>query len=313
MASLPSPSAAASDANDPRRRVHPRAVMLVLGMSACFAVLETTAKWLSHHYPVPMVVWVRYVVHVGLMLVLFAPKRGLRLFRTVQPAGQISRATLMLGSTACNFGAVSFLPLAEVKAITFVSPLLVSIFAVWLLHERVSLRVWIAILVGFAGTLFIVRPGSSMLNPAVLLALGSALCYSLYQILTRKVSSGGDDPVTSLFYTAAVGAVMMTCLVPHSWITPDPAHLPQFLVLGAAGMTGHFMLIKALEIEQASSLSPFGYTQLLWIGAAGWFVFGDFPDAHSLIGMGIIVASGLYVALGQRGRSTAEAPESAIE
>lgn len=313
MSSLPSSSAAAPVPSDPRRRVDPRAVMLVLGMSACFAVLETTAKWLSHHYPVPMVVWVRYVVHVGLMLVLFAPKRGLRLFRTVQPAGQISRATLMLGSTACNFGAVAFLPLAEVKAITFVSPLLVSIFAVWLLHERVSLRVWIAILVGFAGTLFIVRPGSSMLNPAVLLALGSALCYSLYQILTRKVSSGGDDPVTSLFYTAAVGAVMMTCLVPHSWIAPDPAHLPQFLLLGAAGMTGHFLLIKALEIEQASSLSPFGYTQLLWIGATGWFVFGDFPDAHSLIGMGVIVGSGLYVAFGQRGRTPAEEPESAIE
>lgn len=294
--------------------VNPRAIAMMLGMAMCFAVLETTAKWLSTHYPVPMVVWFRYAVHVGLMLVLFGPVMGTKLVRTTQPASQLARATLMLGSTLCNFGAISFLPLAEVKAISFVSPLLVALLAVWLLKEHVSLSRWIAIFVGFCATLFIVRPGSAMLNPAVFLALGAAACYSLYQILTRKIS-GEDDQRTSLFYTAFVGFMLMTFMLPHAnvWVQPKWEHAPFFLLLGTAGMSGHYLLIKALELEKASALSPFGYTQLLWIGLAGWLVFGDFPDAHSLIGMAIIVASGLYVAWGHKVIKKDEEPDSAIE
>jgi drug/metabolite transporter (DMT)-like permease len=247
-----------------------------------------------------------------LMVIIFTPVMGTRLVRTTQPASQLARATLMLGSTLCNFGAISFLPLAEVKAISFVSPLLVSILAVWLLKEHVSISRWVAILVGFGGTLFIVRPGSAMLNPAVLLALGAATCYSFYQILTRKIG-GDDDQRTSLFYTAFVGFMIMTFMLPHVWKTPRWEDAPFFLLLGTAGMTGHYLLIKALQIERASALSPFGYSQLLWIGLAGWFVFGDFPDLHSIIGMTIIVASGLYVAWGHKVMKRDEEPDSAIE
>ena len=176
---------------------------MVLAMALCFTVLETTAKWLSRSYPVPMVVWARYAVHVWLMIIIFLPRMRLDLVRTVQPTGQLARATLMLGSTLCNFGAISFLPLAEVKAISFVSPLLVTAFAVWLLKEHVSTSRWIAIMVGFGGTLFIVRPGSAMLNPAVFLALGSAFCYSLYQILTRRISGGDGRPRVDVGGSAA--------------------------------------------------------------------------------------------------------------
>jgi drug/metabolite transporter (DMT)-like permease len=284
---------------------------MILAMALCFTVLEATAKWLSRSYPVPMVVWARYAGHVLLMLILFGPRMRLALVRTSQPTSQMSRATLMLGSTVCNFGAVSFLPLAEVKAISFVSPLLVTVFAVWLLKETVTRSRWVAIFVGFGGTLFIARPGSAMLDPAILLALGAAFCYSLYQILTRRLS-GGDSPITSLFYTALVGFVFMSFMLPHVWKAPALADLPVFLMLGAAGMGGHFLLIKALEIERASALSPFGYSQLLWVGLAGFLVFGDVPDLHSVTGMAVIVASGLYVAWGHRYVKDEE-PESAIE
>ena len=270
---------------------------MILAMALCFTVLEATAKWLSRSYPVPMVVWARYAGHVLLMVILFGPRMRLALVRTSQPTSQMSRATLMLGSTVCNFGAVSFLPLAEVKAISFVSPLLVTVFAVWLLKETVTRSRWVAIFVGFGGTLFIARPGSAMLDPAILLALGAAFCYSLYQILTRRLS-GDDNPMTSL--------------LPHVWKAPALADLPVFLMLGAAGMGGHFLLIKALEIERASALSPFGYSQLLWVGLAGFLVFGDVPDLHSVTGMAVIVASGLYVAWGHRYVKDEE-PESAIE
>ena len=280
-------------------------------MVLCFSVLETTAKYLSRYYPVPMLVWCRYTVHTALMLLLFAPRFGIALVKTRQPAGQVLRAALLMGSTSCYFGALSFLPMAEVKAVSFISPMLVTVFAVWWLREQVSRTRWLAVVAGFLGVLFIVRPGSAMLQWPALLAVGSALFYSLYQIMTRKFSET-ENSITTLFYTAFVGCVLMSLVVPLFWKTPDMRHVPLLILLGAVAGFGHFMLIRALELENASFLSPLGYVQLLWVVLLGFVVFGDFPDPPAFIGMAIIVASGLYVALGHRFKPREE-PETAIE
>ncbi|MEO8626954.1 MAG: DMT family transporter [Betaproteobacteria bacterium] len=159
--------------------------------------------------------------------------------------------------------------------------------------------------------LFIVRPGTNMLTPAALLALGTALCYSLYQILTRKVSED-EDPKTTLFYSAIVGCLGLTVVMPFFWVTPRLIHIPLCLLLGTMGAVGHFLLIKGLEIERASTLSPFGYTQLLWVTLLGYLVFNLLPDHNAVIGMAVIVGSGLYVAWGHRAKRNEE-PDSAIE
>jgi len=246
-----------------------------------------------------------------LMLLLFAPKLGAGLLKTTQPAGQVLRAALLMGSTACYFGALSFLPMAEVKAVSFISPLLVTVLAVWWLREQVSRTRWLAVVAGFLGVLFIVRPGSAMLQWPALLAVGAAFCYSLYQIMTRKFSET-ENVFTTLFYTALVGCVLMSLVVPLFWKTPDIRHVPLLILLGLVAGFGHYMLIKALELENASFLSPLGYVQLLWVILFGFLAFGDLPDALSLIGMAIVVGSGLYVALGHRFKPREE-PETAIE
>lgn len=288
-----------------------RAIALMLCAVTCFAVLESTAKYLTRFYPVPQVVWARYTVHMLAMLVLLGPRMRLDLVRTTNPWSQLLRATLLLGSTLCNFGAISRLPLAEVKAISFISPLLVTIFAVWLLREKVSWDRWLAVLCGFAGTLFIVRPGTAMINPVAGLALGSALCYSLYQIMTRRLSDN-ENPLVTLFYTSLVGFVAMSLFAPLISRPVAPMHFALFVVVGAMGALGHYLLIRAMELERASVLSPFGYTQLIWAMLLGFLLFGDLPDAHAIIGMIVIVGSGLYVAWGHRYRPREE-PESAIE
>ena len=277
----------------------------------CFSSLDTTGKYLSGFYPVTEVVWVRYTVHAVLMIAFLAPRIGWGLVRTLQLGGQLTRAGLLLGSTLCNFSALKFLPLAEVKAISFVSPLLVTVFAVWLLREHVTWSRWAAVIVGFLGTLFIIRPGSHMLSWAAFLALGTALCYSLYQIMTSKFSTD-ENPLVTLFFRAIVGCVVLMFVMPVVWVTPALAHVPIFFMIGAAGMVGHFLLIKALELERASVLSPFGYTQLIWVTLFGYLVFGQWPDQHAFIGMAVIVGRGLYVAWGHRARRNEE-PDSAIE
>jgi len=289
----------------------PRAILYMMCMVLCFAVLETTAKYLTGFYPVPQVVWARYTVHMLLMLVLLGPRMRLGLVRTSNPLSQLLRASLLLGSTLCNFGALSYLPMAEVKAISFVSPLLVALFAVWLLSEKLTRDRWLAILAGFAGTLFIVRPGTAMLSPAAMLALGSALCYSLYQIMTRRLSED-ENPLVTLFYTSLVGFVAMSLFAPLISLPVRAAHAPLFILLGCMGALGHYLLIRAMELQPASTLSPFGYTQLLWVALLGYVIFGDIPDLHAVLGMMIIVGSGLYVAWGHK-YARREEPESAIE
>lgn len=281
-----------------------RALWFMLGTGLCFSVLETVAKYLSQHYPVSQVVWTRYAVHTALMLVLVGPRRGHGIWRTPNPGSQLLRAALLMGSTLCNFGALSMLPLAEVKAISFVSPLLVTLFAVWLLAERVTPLAWLAVGTGFCGTLFIIRPGGAMFSMAAWLAVGNAVFYSLYQVMTRRMSEA-EDPLVTLFYTALVGFAVLSVVAPWHAVAPQAVHLPLFLLLGCAGAGGHFLLIRALELESASALSPFSYTQLLWVLLWGALFFHQAPDLHAVLGMAIIVGSGLVVALGGRVRAPA--------
>lgn len=274
----------------------------MMGMVLLFAMLETTAKFLSQTYPVPLIVWFRYVTHFFLMLLLLGPRYGSRLIKTDNPKAQIIRALLLMGSTLLYFTALSGLPLATAKSISFVSPLLVTIFALWFLKEHVSLGRWIAVVVGLLGVLLVISP-SGKFDWYFGLPLMAAVCYSLYQIMTRRFSAT-EHPVTTLFYTGFVGSIVISLIVPIFWVAPQIRDLPAFLFLGFAGAFGHFMLIKAMELEDASFLSPLTYVQLIWVTLLGYFAFDHLPTNVGFVGMAIIVGAGLYVALGARESST---------
>ena len=271
-------------------------IFLMLSAVLIFASMDTMAKYLARYYPVPNLVWARYTVHLLFMLVFLAPRLRLRLLRTSHLGLQILRALLLLGSTFFFFNALRFLPLAEASAIGFVTPLLVTAFSVPLLGEKVGLRRWSAVLVGFCGVLIVLHPGSGLLTWAAALPLASSVCFSLYQIITRKLSAT-ENPFATLFYAAAVGALAMTAVLPFEWVTPTSIwHGALIVVLGLLGGIGHFILIKAFERASASVLAPFGYTQLLYTTLLGYLVFNALPDRWSILGMLVIAASGLYVA-----------------
>ena len=274
----------------------------MMGMVLLFAMLETTAKFLSQTYPVPLIVWFRYVTHFFLMLLLLGPRYGSRLIKTDNPKAQIIRALLLMGSTLLYFTALSGLPLATAKSISFVSPLLVTIFALWFLKEHVPLGRWIAVVVGLLGVLLVISP-SGKFDWYFGLPLMAAVCYSLYQIMTRRFSTT-EHPVTTLFYTGFVGSIVISLVVPMFWVAPQIRDLPLFLFLGFAGAFGHFMLIKAMELEDASFLSPLTYVQLVWVTLLGYFTFDHLPTNVGFVGMAIIVGAGLYVALGAKESST---------
>ncbi len=272
----------------------------MMGMVFLFAMLETTAKSLSQSYPVPLIVWFRYVTHFVLMLLLLGPRYGSRLIKTDNPKAQILRAMLLMGSTLLYFTALSVLPLATAKSIGFISPLMVTMFAFWILKEQVSRSRWVAVSFGFIGVLLVINPTKSF-EWYFLLPVFAAVCYSMYQIMTRHFSNR-EHPVATLFYTGLVGSLLLSLVVPVFWVTPQFADLPKFLFLGFAGAVGHFMLIKAMELEDASFLSPLGYVQLVWVTLFGYVAFNHVPSTMGFVGMVVIVGAGLYVALGQKPR-----------
>ncbi|TAK51305.1 MAG: DMT family transporter [Betaproteobacteria bacterium] len=265
-----------------------------------FTLMDAIAKYLAHWYPVPGIVWARYVSNVALLLAWFAARGELRRLRTVRPGIQFARGLLLAGATLFYFTSLSVLPLADAAAIAFVLPLFIAALAAPMLKERLDAPRLLAIMAGFAGALIIVRPGSATFTLYALLPMAMALCNALYQILTRKVA-GVEHPLTSLIWGAIVGAVLMSAVVPFDWKTPDEAlHWALLGVLGVLASIGHYLLIRAYDYAPATLLAPYTYSGLVWAMLLGLAVFGNFPDGWSLMGMAVIVASGLFLANRQR-------------
>lgn len=265
------------------------------GAVACFACLDATAKYLSGHMDVLQVVWVRYTAAFLLTLVISNPLTRPGLVLTRRPALQVGRAVLLLGSTLFNFLALRYLQLDQALAITFSTPFLVAVLSGPLLGEWVGWRRWAAICVGFLGVLVVTRPGFGGIHPAALLSLTAAFCLAFYGIATRALART-DSNETTLFYSNMVGAVAMLPVLPFVWTTPGSILLVLLMLLvGVLGSLGHYLLIAGHRHAQASLLAPFMYTQLVWVAALGWLVFGDLPNRWTLAGAAVVVASGLYI------------------
>jgi drug/metabolite transporter (DMT)-like permease len=270
-------------------------IALMCGAVACFSLLDTTAKYLNLYMATLQIVWARYTGAFLFPLIVSNPWNRPGLLRTGQPALQIGRSFLLLGSTMCNFLALRYLQLDEAIAIIFSTPCLVAALSGPLLGEWVRWRRWTAIGVGFLGVLVVARPGTGAFQPAALLSLAAALCYALYSIVTRRLART-DSNETTLFYSNLVGVLALMPVVPFVWTTPtDPLVIALMVASGAMGSFGHYLLIAAHRLAPAAVLSPFIYTQIVQVIILGYLVFGDVPSRWTLLGSAIVVASGLYI------------------
>jgi drug/metabolite transporter (DMT)-like permease len=225
--------------------------------------------------------------------VLLFPTRLRGVRRTPQLGVQLGRSVLLLASTVFNFLALFYLSLGQVASITFTSPIMVAALAVLLLKERVETLRWLAIGLGFAGTLMVVQPFGAHVNVGTLLAVGCAATYALYQVSTRIVREA--EPIVSLFFGGLVGMVALTLIVPFFWEWPTLRQWLLFAAMGAGGAAGHLFVIMALQRGEASRIAPFTYIQLLWAMLASLVLFGDVPGLWTVIGAAVIVTSGLVL------------------
>ena len=293
------------------RRQRLTGIALMCGAVALFALLDTAAKFLSVQMPTSQIVAARYVSAFILALVLINPVTHPRLLVTRRPVLQIVRSVLMLATTAFNFIALRYLQLDQTLSIMFSTPFLIALLAGPILGESLDWRRWAAIGIGFAGVLLVTRPGAGGIHPAALFSVIGALSYALYAIMTRALSRL-DTNETTLFYSNLVGLVVMVPILPFVWTPPqDALSWVLMLVTGIFGGLGHYLLIVGHRLAPASVLSPFIYSQMVWMIALGYFVFGDVPNHWTMAGAAIVMASGLYLIHRERRRAVPVAPDIA--
>jgi len=286
-----------------------RGILMMCFAVACFATMNGFAKELRiQELPGVEIIWGRYFFHTLLVLALF-PRRIPTLLAGSDKAMQMARSILVLLATGCMFTAVGLMPLADTVAITFIAPLLITALSVPFLGERVGIRRWIAVFVGFAGMLVIVRPGGGLFQTAALLPIGVTVFYAFYQIITRLISHR-TDPINTVFYTAIVGGIGLSFVVPFFWQTPTLEQWGMLFAAGLLGGLGHWAIIIAYQRAEAPLVAPFAYTELIWATILGLVVFHDFPDSWTFVGAAIIAASGIYILHRERVRQGRK-PESA--
>ncbi|MDB5592596.1 MAG: EamA family transporter [Enterovirga sp.] len=294
----PAQESAAARAESGRRRFV--AILLMCGAVFCFACLDASAKWANQIVDPMLTTWFRYTANVAILAVVLNSWTRPRILRTNRFALQIGRSVLLFLSTVLNFLALQHLQLAQNISIQFAMPLLVALLAGPMLGEWAGPRRLVAIVIGFCGVLVVARPGGDALHPAALLTVINTVFYALYAIFTRMLAAH-DSTATTLTYSGLAGMLFLTPALPFIWTTPPS--LLVWAVLIATGLfaaVGHGFLTLAHARAPAPVLSPFIYTQIVWMVLFGYVIFGDVPDRWTLIGGAIVIGSGLYLLVWER-------------
>ena len=257
-------------------------------------VMDGFAKYLSADLPVLQITWARYFFTVAFTLPVMFFFYNKQLVWSDKPKLQILRGLILLCANICFFYAISIIPLAKALTLAFVAPLIVTAFSPMLLGEKVGVRRWTAVIIGFVGSLVVIRPGFLEFNLASLAALGTGVMYGFYLIITRKLSTS-DNPLLTLLLTGLVGLLAVSGIMPFIWVNPSISQWSMMVCIGIFACIGHLFLILSLKYADASKLAPLGYTEIIPNIIIGYYFFNNFPDNWTFLGLAIIVSSGIYI------------------
>jgi len=291
-----------------------KGIALMLGAMSVVPMLDVIAKILSESYPVIQISWARFAFHTLWLLPLLYWKK-LRWWQIPkQPGFHLLRSLMLTLATLFFFTAIKTNPIPNALTLLFVSPLIVAMFAPFFLGERLDVFICIGVLVGFVGVVIVLQPDTEQFRPSLMYALVAGFCYALYIITTRKLSLSGP-PLLTLFYTAIVGTLVLGPMVVSDWVVPDLVGILMAATMGLVAATSHFMIIKAFECATASELSPFGYFEIVVAMILSFFVFKFVPTYEAVIGLIIIISSGLFVSWRsmKNNRATTKRSEGVIE
>ena len=267
---------------------------MLLG-SALLTTNDAVTKWLTQDFPVSQV-WCLRTVFVLVPIALLAPRYGG--YRALLPnriGPQLLRAALFLVTTLLIVTGLSLLPLAQMVAIVFSSPIFIAVLAPIILRDRVTTGRWLAIGVGFIGVLVILRPDPTTIGISALIAVAASISSAIRDLVTRKISRT-ESSLSILFCSSLLVILVALAAAPWlGWIAVPPLGWGLLLINGILNGTSHFLIIEALRLGEASVVSPYRYSALIWGAILGVVIWGDVPDLWIIGGATLIGASGLYL------------------
>jgi drug/metabolite transporter (DMT)-like permease len=277
-----------------------RGIGLIVASTVFLACSDALAKYLSLTLPSIEIAWIRFLVFFIIVIPIMA-RRSPDVFRSTRPGLQVLRGIGLVASSLFFISGLRFLPIAEASATSFIAPLFVTALSIVLLGERVGVRRWAATLVGLAGVMIVVRPGTSAFHPAALFPILSALGWACTLIITRMIA-GMDRTITTMVYSAITGICLLSAAVPFVWVVPSWRDIFLGVCIGIASTAGQWIVVLAFRYADASVLAPFSYSQLVWATIFGFFVFSEIPDIWTIVGAAVIIGSGIYTAHRERVR-----------
>ena len=271
-----------------------KAIILNLSAWIVLPFMDTIAKYLSSEISFFQITWARYFFTVfwTLPLMFFFFRKNLKW--SENPKLQILRGITLLSANICFFYSISIISMAKALTLAFIAPLVTTALSTIILGENVGIKRWSAVIVGFLGSLVVIRPGLIEFNLATLAALGTGFFYGVYLIITRKLHTV-DNPLLTLLITGVVGAIISSLFVPIIWINLSQSQWLWLALMGIFACLGHLLLIYSLRYADASKLAPFGYFEIVTTIILGYYFFQDFPDIWTFTGLFIIISSGVYV------------------
>ena len=271
-----------------------KAIILNLSAWAVLPFMDTIAKYLSSEISFFQITWARYFFTVfwtlPLMFIFF--RKNLKW--SENPKLQFLRGLTLLSANICFFYSISAISMAKALTLAFIAPIVTTALSPLILGEKVGFKRWSAVIVGFIGCLVVIRPGFIEFNLATVAALGTGCLYGVYLIITRKLHST-DNPLLTLLITGVVGASIGSFFVPIVWINPTPIQWAWLGLMGIFACLGHLFLIYSLRYANASILAPFGYFEIVTNIILGYYIFNQFPDIWTFLGLFIIISSGIYI------------------
>ncbi|HJO77533.1 MAG TPA: DMT family transporter [Pelagibacteraceae bacterium] len=276
-----------------------KAILYNLLAWAILPFMDTIAKYLSSDLSFFQITWARYffTVFFTLPFMFFFFRKNL--IWTTKPKLQIFRGLTLFLANVLFFYSISVISMAKALTLAFVAPLITTALSPIFLGEKVGLRRWSAVIIGFIGSLIVIRPGFIEFNLASIAALGTGFFYGIYLIITRKLHSS-DSPLLTLLLTGVVGAVVASFLVPVVWINPTFNQWSLLALMGVFACLGHLFLILSLKYADASKLAPLAYFEIVTNIILGYYFFSDFPHYWTWFGLAIIVCSGVYISFRER-------------
>ncbi|MFM2357201.1 MAG: hypothetical protein RLZZ528_2937 [Pseudomonadota bacterium] len=286
-------------------------ILLMCATSLIFALQDGMSRHLASTYNVYMVVMVRYWFFAAFVLAFAARQPGgLRAAVRSRTLGiQILRGFLLVAEIVVMVFAFVYLGLIESHAIFACYPLLVAALSGPVLGERVGWRRWTAIGIGFVGVMIILQPGLTVFSPYALIPLLSSTMFALYSLLTR-FAARKDPAAVSFFWTGVAGAALITPIGLAHWEPMTLADSGWMLLLCCTALTGHFLMIKALEVAEASAIQPFAYLQLVFATGLAILVFGESMKTNVLIGTCVVVGAGIFTLIRSRKVATFTDPSA---